>query len=201
MVESGIFYGTVIDPLLTPLRKKVANEIQSGQKVVDIACGTGAQLFSVARNATQVTGVDLSESMISYAKKNAAKLGLSNASFVVGDATNIPQFKDKSFDVAIMSLALHQFDPALYDPILNEMKRISKSIILVDYNVPLPQNVSGRGSRVAEFFAGREHFRNFKKYVGMGGLEEILPKHNLKIEKSKFMAMGALQMVICSNGK
>ena len=69
MVESGTFYSTIIDPILGPMRKRVTEEIITGEKVIDIACGTGAQLFDIAGIASTVTGVDLSESMIRYANK------------------------------------------------------------------------------------------------------------------------------------
>ena len=50
MVESGIFYSTIIDPILAPMRKRVTSEIVPGEKVIDIACGTGAQLADISRN-------------------------------------------------------------------------------------------------------------------------------------------------------
>ena len=42
MSESGAFYSLLIDPLLTGLRKRVTDYIEPDQKVVDVACGTGA---------------------------------------------------------------------------------------------------------------------------------------------------------------
>ncbi len=192
-----MFYGIVLDPILASMRKRLAKEIRPNQKVIDIACGTGAQLFEIAAKAEKVTGVDLSESMIAYAQKAAKKKGASNAEFIISDATNLAQFEDNSFDVAILSLALHQFSPDLHSPILNEMIRVAKIIILLDYAVPLPKNYVGIGSRVAEFLAGGEHNRNFKKYYQLGGLNKILPANNLIIKKSRFMARGAFQLVVC----
>lgn len=197
MVESGLFYATVLDPILASMRKRVAKEIKPNQKVIDIACGTGAQLFEIATKAKKVCGVDISESMIKFAQNSAKKKGISNAGFMISDATHLAQFEVNSFDVAILSLALHQFSPNLHSPILNEMKRVAKIIILLDYTVPLPKNYVGIGSRVAEFLAGREHHRNFKKYYQLGGLNEILPANNLSIKKSRFMAGGAFQFVVC----
>ena len=197
MVESGTFYATVLDPILISMRKRVAKEIRPGQTVIDVACGTGAQLFEIAAKAEKVCGVDLSKSMISFAKKAAKKKGISNAEFLISDATDLVQFDDNSFDVAILSLALHQFSPDLHSPILNEMKRVANTIILLDYAVPLPKNYVGVGSRVAEFLAGREHHRNFITYYQLGGLNQILPTNNLFIKKSRFMAKGAFQLVVC----
>ena len=65
MSECGIFYGTFIDPLVNSMRKRVASEIKPNSTVIDVACGTGAQVFEMAKNAKRVVGIDLSESMIS----------------------------------------------------------------------------------------------------------------------------------------
>ncbi len=197
MVESGPFYNTIIDPILAPLRKRVTAEIKPNEKVIDIACGTGMQLFEVAKIASFVTGVDLSESMVNFATKTSRKRNIINTAFIVCDATDLSIFKEKRFDVALMTLALHQFPPNLYPAILNEMKRVANKIIIVDYAVPLPKNYAGIGSRVAEFFAGREHNRNFKHYYSLGGLNQILPANNLTIKKSRFLAEKAFQLVVC----
>lgn len=198
MVESGIFYGNVVDPLLAPLRKHISPEILPGEKIIDIACGTGAQIFEISKIVNTATGVDLSKSMIEYAKKQSKKKKLLNVNLFISDATNLSEFADNSFDTAIMSLALHQFLPELHPAILNEMKRVANKIILVDYAVPLPKNYSGLGSRVAEFLAGKEHNRNFKQYCQLGGLNQILAKNSLTINKSKLFAKGTFQLVVCS---
>ncbi len=199
MSESGPFYSTFIDPLLTTMRKRVALEIKPNEKVIDVACGTGAQAFALSKVAQKVTGIDLSESMIKYAKKTSAKKKITNADFFICDATDLKSFKNNNFDIALMSLALHQFSTELHSPILSEMKRVAQKIIIVDYAVPLPKNHIGYGSKVAEFIAGGEHNRNFKSYYKMGGLNEILKANNLKIEKSKLMGKGAFQIVVCGN--
>ena len=198
MVESGTFYGTILDPILAPMRKRVSSEIHQGEKVIDIACGTGAQVFELCGIASKAVGVDLSESMINHAQNSVKKRNILNAEFFVCDATHLSRFYENSFDVALMSLALHQFDPGLHSTILSEMKRVAKRIIIVDYAVPLPKNYSGIGSRVAEFLAGKEHNRNFKQYCQLGGLNRILPSNNLSIQKSVLFGKGAFQLVVCS---
>lgn len=198
MVESGKFYGTVIDPILVPMRNRITSEIKSGEKVIDIACGTGAQIFELRGIASKAVGIDLSESMINHAQSSARKRNIPNAEFFVCDATNLSRFNENSFDVAVMSLALHQFDPLLHLSILSEMKRVAKRIIIVDYSVPLPKNYAGIGSRVAEFLAGKEHNHNFKQYYLLGGLNKILPLNNLIIQKSVLFGKDAFQLVVCS---
>ena len=198
MIESGKFYGTVIDPVLAPMRKRVSSEIHPGEKVIDIACGTGAQVLDLCGIALNTVGIDLSESMINHAQNSVKKRNIPNAEFFICDATNLSIFKANSFDVAVMSLALHQFDPGLHSTILSEMKRVAKRIIIADYAVPLPKNYAGIGSRLAEFLAGKEHYNNFRLYYKHGGLNGILTGNGLKIEKSVLFGKGAFQLVVCT---
>lgn len=198
MVESGGFYSTFIDPLLVKLRYKVAAGIEPGNKIIDVACGTGAQVFELAKSARFVMGIDLSESMIKKANQTKNKLGIRNTEFMVDDATNLSGFYKNEFDISTMSLALHQFHPVQYALILGEMKRISKKLVIVDYSVPLPKNIFGYGSKWAEFMAGKEHNRNFKKYYQRGGLNTILPEYGITIEKEITFAGGAFQLVVAA---
>jgi hypothetical protein len=135
--------------------------------------------------------------MFKKAQKTLKKRKPDNVSFCLCDATGKLEFKDKEFDVATMSLALHQFNPELHTAIISEMKRVARRLIFIDYACPLPANYVGTGSKVAEFFAGREHHLNFKKYNRLGGLPGILPKNKLTIEKEIFFARETFQMVIC----
>jgi SAM-dependent methyltransferase len=196
MHETGWFYSSIIDPVLGLMRKRVARKIEPGQSIIDVACGTGAQIFTLCPDAQRLVGIDLSESMIAYAKNKAVKSKCKNVEFYPGDAGNLNRFKANEFDIATMTLALHQFEPKLHAPILAEMKRVARKLILVDYNVPLPKSLSGTGCKVAEFFAGGEHHRNFKRYVQKGGLVEILNQHNFTINEKEEFAGGAFLLVV-----
>jgi SAM-dependent methyltransferase len=69
-------------------------------KVLDVGCNTGfATLGLAALSGAEVTGLDLNEISIGFAKRNLASLSESaRASFVVGNALSLP-FEDQSFDV------------------------------------------------------------------------------------------------------
>nr|WP_319998838.1 class I SAM-dependent methyltransferase [uncultured Draconibacterium sp.] len=199
MLETGFVYSTIIDPLLKNFRKRVALEIQKDETVIDIACGTGAQLIELARRAKSVTGVDLSPSMVRYATNRAEAKNIENALFVVGDATDLSMFYQHKFDVAILSMALHQFEPGLHKIILAEAKKVAEKIVVLDYAVPLPKNYVGVSSKVAEFLAGIKHNRNFKSYSKAGGLASILPANGFTFERSRHIGKGAFQLVVAQN--
>jgi ubiquinone/menaquinone biosynthesis C-methylase UbiE len=173
-------YNLVIDSLLIKIRERVSRHIIAQSKVIDIACGTGAQSFYLAKKCNNITGVDIWEPMINYAEKKRRKLNISNLTFKVADATDLSQFKDKEFDFSIMSLALHQFPPIDRIHILQEAVRISKKMIIADYTSPLPTNIYGWGIRFAERMAGKEHFANFNSYLSVGGLSGISKEIGLR---------------------
>jgi SAM-dependent methyltransferase len=197
-MESGFLYSKIVDPFLLKMRQKVSQVVPPGKKVLDVACGTGAQVFELAGKSLFVTGVDYSDSMIEKAENTKSKKAITNTDFKLYDITQGLKFPDNYFDISIMSLALHQFSPELYHGILKEMKRVSSTLILVDYAVPVPQNLAGRGTEIAEYFAGKEHFRNYRYYKKTGGLPVIMKMNQIKLEKQQFFAWGVFQMAICS---
>lgn len=83
--------------------------IQKGDKVVDIACGTGVISAKLhALSAAPVMGIDLSEKMIALARKKYAACPW--AHFVQGDFLAYPE--EKAFDFAVIYDAYpHFLDP------------------------------------------------------------------------------------------
>ncbi len=197
-MESGFLYSKIVDPFLVNLRRKVTTQVPSGKKILDVACGTGAQIFELAPKSKSVTGVDYSGSMIKKAESSKLMKGVTNVNFQLCDVTHGLAFPDNNFDISIMSLALHQFSPKYYQIILKEMKRVSATLIFVDYAVPVPNSVPGYGTIIAEYFAGKEHYRNYRSYIGTGGLPEIFKSNQIKIKDHQFFAMGVFQLAVCS---
>ena len=65
----GLFYRLFIDPLISGIRRRVAEMVEPGETVIDIACGTGALSLAIATKARHVTGIDFSEDMILTARR------------------------------------------------------------------------------------------------------------------------------------
>jgi SAM-dependent methyltransferase len=197
-MESGFLYSKIVDPFLVKMRQKVSQTVPAGKKILDVACGTGAQVFELASKSTFIAGVDYSESMIKKAEDTRLKKGIANVEFKLCDVTTGMDFTDNYFDYGIMSLALHQFSPEYHSKILKDMRRVAPVLIFVDYAVPVPQNLAGRGTKIAEYLAGKEHYRNFRSYSKIGGLPEILKLNQIIIEKQQSFAWGVFHLVICS---
>jgi len=79
-----------------------------GQKILDVATGTGAVALTCAQAVQahgRVTGIDLAESMLAKAQANARKLGITNYDQFLMDADSL-EFRKDYFDGTICSFAL-----------------------------------------------------------------------------------------------
>ena len=76
-------------------------------RVLDVGCGTGYTACEIARvHGSRVTGIDISETMVSKARERARKEGLGDrAEFRVADVFDLP-FDDGSYDVALFESVL-----------------------------------------------------------------------------------------------
>lgn len=174
-------YDLIIDPLLAGLKQAVRENIPEGVSVIDVACGTGSLVLSVASRAVKVTGIDLDSSLMDFAVKRASKRKVYNAEFLVKDAACLEDYRERHFGVAVTSMAIHQFEESLAINILKEMKRIAGKVIIADYNCPMPTGFAGEVAYIIEQIAGGDHYRNFRNYMSKGGLEWFARSAGLRI--------------------
>ena len=100
--------------------------IQQGQKIIDIACGTGLISFRAAAASGSngfVLGTDISEKMVELADKTSKENNIGNIRFERMDAEEL-KVNDEEFDVAICALGL-MYAPSPVNA-LKEMYRVLK---------------------------------------------------------------------------
>jgi ubiquinone/menaquinone biosynthesis C-methylase UbiE len=196
-------YETLIDPLFRDVRNYVPDfcGMKAGDKVIDVCCGTGAQVIEYGRRGIEATGIDIDPNMIKTAEKNHVKSGAENISFQLADAAALT-FPDGYFDYASVSLALHDKERELQSCIISEMKRVVKKggfLVIIDYNAPLPMHPWTICARVVEFFVGGSHYQGFKEYLANGGIENILKIYGLPEERRAYLKSGLLLAVKAVN--
>jgi ubiquinone/menaquinone biosynthesis C-methylase UbiE len=163
-------YQTCIDPILARLHNSVLEHVEPSLRVLDIACGTGALAIAIAQKAGHVTGIDLSEEAIAAARRMAQRRGINNVTFAVHDAGDLSLYAENEFDIAVTSMAIHQFDAELAVKILIGMKRVARRLILVDYNHHMQHGWRRSLAWAIERLTRGDHYRNFRIYIKKGGI-------------------------------
>lgn len=83
--------------------------IRSGERVLDLATGTGITAIAARERGAVVTGVDLTPELLAVARSKAKEAGFGDIDFREGDAEALP-FADATFDVVISTCG-HMFAP------------------------------------------------------------------------------------------
>jgi SAM-dependent methyltransferase len=98
--------------------------IASGLKVLDLGCGDGTTALPEARLGADVLGVDIARNLVDAGNRRAHAEGLANCRFQEGDATNLAELADGSFDL-VVSIFGAMFAPKPFD-VANEMVRVTR---------------------------------------------------------------------------
>jgi len=138
-----------------PMEKVLSVVDIKGKRVLDIGTGAAAWGSLFMENGAEVHGVDFAPYMIARARKRYGD----KMEFSVGNAMNLENFNDNSFDIVTASFVLHGFAYEKRNLILKEMHRITKNVVIVnDYYGKTPFI-----GRFLEFLEGSDYI-NFKKH-------------------------------------
>ena len=169
---------------LRSVRLAVLNELlpYKDKAIIDIRCGTGDQLKLLLKNGFKnLHCLDISRAMLAVAQKNSSQLN-----FYHKDAADT-EFDKGSFDIAIISFALHEKDRRTQENMISEAHRIVKKnglILIIDYVFDQQSSIIGKiGIHTIERIAGKEHYQNFRSYLQNNGLAGLLKNDQFKLIK------------------
>jgi ubiquinone/menaquinone biosynthesis C-methylase UbiE len=109
-------------------------KLQSGQKVLDIATGTGTAAIAIANqvgSTGKIVGIDLAPEMLEQAQQKISAAGIANIELRQEDAEKL-SFDDKSFDAAICASGIFFLPDMLVG--LREWQRVLKPIGLMAFS-------------------------------------------------------------------
>src|SRR6266536_2234145 len=98
--------------------------ITKGLKVLDLGCGDGTTAWPEAKLGADVLGIDIARYLVEAGNRRAQEQGLTNLKFQEGDASNLEQAPNKSFDL-VVSIFGPMFAPKPFD-VAKEMVRVTR---------------------------------------------------------------------------
>ena len=98
--------------------------ITRGMKVLDLGCGDGTTALPAARLGAEVLGVDVAANLVAAGNDRARAEGLANCRFQEGDASDLKDLADTSFDL-VVSIFGAMFAPRPQD-VAREMVRVTR---------------------------------------------------------------------------
>jgi SAM-dependent methyltransferase len=98
--------------------------VEEGMDVLDLGCGDGTTALPAAERGANVLGVDISAPLVAAAQARAEAAGLANVGFQQGDASELVDLADASFDLTL-SVFGAMFAPRPYD-VAKEMVRVTR---------------------------------------------------------------------------
>lgn len=128
----GKFYSDLTNAILYRVL-----DVKKGEKVLDLATGTGRVSVGLAEKGIDILGVDLTWKMLEHAKRKASDRGLKNIHFNVANALHLP-FKNDTFDKIVSIRFFHILPFAMQKSIIEEVSRVLKpgGTFVAEFNSP-----------------------------------------------------------------
>src|SRR6188472_4323987 len=89
-------------------------KVGEGLRVLDLGCGDGTTAVPAAQRGANVLGVDIAENLVAAGNARAAAAGLENLRFQEGDASDLRDLADETFDL-VVSIFGAMFAPRPFD--------------------------------------------------------------------------------------
>jgi arsenite methyltransferase len=159
-------------------------ELEPGETVLDLGSGGGLDVLLSARRvgpAGRAIGLDMTDDMLTLARRHAEHAGVDNVEFVKGTIERIP-LPDASVDVVISNcvIALSSDKPAVFGGIARVLRpggRLGVTDILADG----PLTDAERAARAVECLGGAltaDRYRALLRDAGFVGIE-VEPTHEV----------------------
>ena len=161
-----------------------------GEKVLDLCTGTGALALSFAAQGAHVVGTDIARAML----KRASAKGMKNdLAWLEMDSTELA-FADDSFEVSVLSLALHHMPEAVQLRVLRELRRVtSRRVVIIEPDVPVKPNWVPAWKFVASIIDESEYMDEWADQDFIGTCESA----GLRVGSVVVSTFGLHRIILC----
>lgn len=164
------------------VRELVDNlNIKKGDKILDVACGSGVVSHKCVEKGAVVYGIDINGNAIEYAKGKHIK----NSTFIVADAQNLP-FKSGYFDAVVCCEVIeHLHNPEF---MIDEVSRVLKENGRICVFTPNSRSFWSIIEYMWDKFGkGRNYGETHLKIFNMGEMKKTLYDYELYCTKTFFL--------------
>lgn len=204
-----------VDKKIIPLldQQGVVSRLKSGIKVLDLGCGAGNYVTTMAQRFPKSTfiGLDYSEAGIKHGNKHKQEKGLTNVTFTQGDAHNLPDEWAESFDYVFVYDVLHDL-PNPHKALGQIYKVLKKdgffSLIELGFHSNPVDNADDKGAALyyaASTFICLQSSMSGEPHIGYGAcwgresIEKALLDANFKINgKSSLIEIDEEAFFLCT---
>jgi SAM-dependent methyltransferase len=196
-------FGRLMEGFLGGIRKDLGGilEKHSLSRVLDLGCGAGDLSRILTNQGFRPVCIDLSPSMLRYARAAAVK----PAPFplVLADGGSLP-FKPL-FDAAVLRFVLHEMDPVLRGKVWDELEKTIRPgglLILIDFTVPERPGIYARLGHAAIHFIEHRmdsiyppHYANYSEFMKTGGASAWVARRGAAVAESRRYFGGNLGLI------
>jgi ubiquinone/menaquinone biosynthesis C-methylase UbiE len=98
--------------------------VTDGMRILDVGCGDGTTAIPAAQLGAEVLGIDIAQNLVEAGNARARSIGLGNCTFREGDASDLGELEDDSFDL-VVSIFGAMFAPRPFD-VAKELVRVTR---------------------------------------------------------------------------
>jgi demethylmenaquinone methyltransferase/2-methoxy-6-polyprenyl-1,4-benzoquinol methylase len=162
-----------------------------GDKVLDVCTGTGELALTFSRQGAEVLGTDLTRGMLRRAASKSRGLRLGWAEM---DAADLG-FAAGSFDISLLSLALHHMPVEVQVRVLGEMRRVTRRrVVIVEPHAPLNPRFRRIWIRAASLLDESEHLHEWAHQDFVGTCRSA----GLNVQHVQITTLGIHRITVCS---
>jgi SAM-dependent methyltransferase len=180
----------------------IAN-LKQGEVVLDLGSGGGFDCFLAAKKVGdkgRVIGVDMTPEMLTKARENAVKMGVSNVEFRLGEIEYLP-VADNSVDIIISNcvINLSPEKKQVFQDAYRALKpggRLAISDVVA--TAKMPDQLREQAALLTGCIAGAEHIDRVRDLLGEVGFEKIrieIKAHSKELIRQWFPGSGAENFV------
>lgn len=161
-----------------------------GERVLDLCTGTGELALVFAAEGAGVVGIDIARGML---KRAVNKPSSRQPAWVEMDATRLA-FADHSFEVSLLSLALHHMPLAVQWAVLGELRRVTtRRILIVEPHTPSDERWFGLWAGVASLIDESEYMH---EWVRQDFISTCLAAR-LRVDSVHITSLGLHRIILC----